>query len=71
MKGDKELALFSLPLSLSFVMWRAHEYGNQLLFAALMEEEEEEGRTRGQEWGGKTEEEKGEGEVFDGGESVA
>lgn len=69
MKGDKERALFSLPLSLSFVMWRPHEYGNQLLFAALMEEEEE-GRTGGREWGGKTEEEKGEGEVFDGGESV-
>lgn len=45
MKGDKERAQFSLPLSLSFVMWRPHEYGNQLLFAALMEGEE--GRTGG------------------------
>lgn len=32
MKDDKEQVLFFLSLVLSFVKWRPHEYGNQLLF---------------------------------------
>lgn len=38
-KRNKEWVLSFLLLSLSFVIRRPHEYGNQLLFATLMEKE--------------------------------
>lgn len=36
---NKEWVLFFLLLLLSFVIGGAHEYGNRLLFATLMEKE--------------------------------